>query len=86
MGELVKQEPEITASHDAHAVLLLRRLKAYFSANFLGLADRKDHQQEYAGCETCGGWSETIEGSEGMSMEKIGDVIEKFIKEELPNI
>lgn len=64
-------------------VEIVLKLKAYFSANFLGLADRKDHDLVSYGCDTCGDSTETIEGSEGMSMEAISDVIDKFIETEL---
>lgn len=51
------------------------KLKAHISANFMGMADVKDHS---GGCDTCG-YGSTIEGSEAMSMEKISDVFDEYL-------
>ena len=60
----------------------LLKLKALISANFLDLADTKDHKQKMSGCDTCGGWSETIQGSHGLSMNKISEIIDTFIEKD----
>lgn len=58
---------------------ILLKLKAYISSNFLDLSDTCDHEDD-SGCETCGGNLVKIEGTDGMTMNKISDVIDEFIE------
>ena len=55
-------------------ITLLKFLKAYFSTKFMS----GDYDTTSDGCETCG-----FGGTNAMSLEKIYDVIDDFIKNEV---
>jgi hypothetical protein len=54
---------------------LLLKLKCFFTATFMGIADHND-----GGCETCG-----FGGTKCASLEAIHEAIDDFIKEENKN-
>lgn len=56
---------------DKNEEKLLRTLSAYFTTHFMGLSDMHSD----GGCDTCG------DGSvQGMTLEAITDIIDKFIR------